>query len=313
MTQQATGICAEDVPQRNPAGRLAGKIAVICGAGSVGDGWSIGNAVAALFAREGATIFAMDYKAEALEPVRAVVEGLGGRFSGAVTDATRLDQVEKAIAQCEAEHGRIDILYNNVGGGKPGGVVEMSAEAWRENLDFNLTTAFNTSKCVLPIMRRQNSGTLIHLSSAAGNAYQRQTMVAYAAAKAGLQQMSKVIAMQHVDQGIRSNCVIAGMIETAAILRRVTAGFGTERLAEVMKLRNQVIPMGRSGEVWDIAYAALYLASDESKYVTATEILVDGGLTTPQLGSYIDLALARDRADGLTAGSHDGFAPSTVA
>ncbi|WP_423459458.1 SDR family NAD(P)-dependent oxidoreductase [Ottowia sp. VDI28] len=313
MTRQAAGIQVADVPQRNLAGRLAGKVCVVSGAGSVGYGWSIGNAVAALFAREGALIFAIDHKAKALEPLRGVVEGMGGRFSGAVTDATQLEQVEKAIAQCEDQYGRIDVLYNNVGGGKPGGVVEMTAEAWRENLDFNLTSAFNTSKCVLPVMRRQKSGALVHLSSAAGNAYQRQTMVAYAAAKAGLQQMSKVIAMQHVEQGIRSNCVIAGMIETAAILRRVTAGFGGDRLREVMALRNQVIPMGRSGEVWDIAYAALYLASDESKYVTATEILVDGGLATPQLGSYIDMALARDHAAGRAGAAHDGFVPSLSA
>ena len=171
--------------------------------------------------------------------------------------------------------------------------MELTDKQWSDNLALNLTTAFNTSKCVFPIMKRQRSGALVHLSSAAGIAYAQHTMVSYSAAKAGLQQMSRVIAMQHVSDGIRSNCIIAGMIDTPTIRRRIEGRVGKKRVAEVMAIRGKIIPMGRSGEVWDIANAALFLASDESKYVTATDLLVDGGLAMPQMQSYTDIALAQ--------------------
>lgn len=280
----------DEVPASPTGGRLAGRIAVVAGAGSPGDGWSIGGAVAALIAREGASVFLIDHSAEAAERTRAVVDAFGRPCAVAVADMTRLDDVRAAIDDCVAVFDRIDILYNNVGAGAigHGGVAETTEEMWRRSVDLNLNSAYFASHCVLPVMRRQGSGTLIHLSSVAAIAYMHDTMAAYSAAKAGLIQMSRTIAMQHVDQGIRSNCVIAGSIETAEIRRRAEARFGAARLAEVMALRNSVLPGKRSGTVWDVAYAVLYLASDEARYVTATELLVDGGAAMPHVPSYHD-------------------------
>ncbi len=262
------------------SGRLGDKVALVVGAGSAGEGWGNGKATAVLFARQGARIFAVDIKLQAVEETKAVIESEGGRCVAYQADATSADEVRAMAEACVTAFGRVDILHNNVGGSAPGGVVDMSEEAWDANLDLNLKSAFLTCKHVIPAMLRQGGGAIVNVGSIAGIRHVgERNMVAYQAAKAGLIQFTRAVALQYAEQGIRANCVIPGLMHTPLVEGRLADQYGEGKVQETIEQRNAVCPTGRMGDAWDVAYAALYLASDEAKYVTATEIVVDGGLT----------------------------------
>ena len=261
------------------AGRLQDKVALVVGAGSVGTGWGNGKAAAVLFAREGAKVFAVDVRAQAAEETAALIAAEGGTAIAHQADATSGDAVKGAVGACLAAWGRVDVLHNNVGASEPGGPVEMSEETWDSNLSLNLRPAFLACKHVLPIMERQRKGSIVNVSSVAGTRWIGRSLVAYQAAKAGLIQFSRAVALQYARDGIRSNCVVPGLMNTPLVARRVAQQYGGGDVEKTVRERDALCPMGRMGDAWDVAYAALYLASDESKYVTGTEIVVDGGLT----------------------------------
>ena len=242
-------------------GRLEGKVAIVAGAGSVGPGFGNGKAVAVLFAREGARVFAIDIDAQALAETARLVSAEGAAVAVQVADMTNSAAVAAATDACRARFGRIDILHNNVGGSVPGGPVEMSEDTWQAQLDFNLTSAFLTMKHALPVMERQGAGAIVNVSSIAGLRHIGNNHVGYAAAKAG----------------IRANCVVPGLMHTPLVEARLGDQYGGGDVQALINKRDAQVPMGKMGDAWDVAYAALYLASDEAKYVTATEIVVDGG------------------------------------
>ena len=270
------------------SGRLAGKVALVIGAGSVGNtpadpqslaGWGNGKASAVLFAREGARIFAVDLRQEAVADTAKVIEREGGNCVTAQADATNSDQVKEVVDTCRARFGQIDILQNNVGGSVPGGPVEMSEDVWDRNLEFNLNSAFLGCKHVLPIMEAQSSGSIINLSSVAATTYLGRNMISYTTAKAGLIQFTKSIARQYAASGIRVNTIVPGLMHTPLVMDRLAGQIGGGDLEATIARRNAMCPTGRMGDAWDVAYAALFLASDESKYITGSEITVDGGLS----------------------------------
>ncbi len=277
-----------EIPGAKSGGRLAGKVALIVGAGSSASGWSNGSAVAALFAREGAAVAAVDVSADAAEEVREAIVRAGGRCIALVADGTKKDEIARAVAQCVAEFGRVDILHNNMGGSIPSKVLDSTEADWRFVLDRNLTAALFASQCVLPVMVKQGNGSIIHISSNAAVAYPRLNMVSYSAAKAGLHALSRAVAMEYVTAGIRSNCIILGHIDTPEIRRRALERFGADKLEEVMTARASIIPMKRVGTVWEVAHAAVYFASDESGFVTGAEFIMDGGTSIPVVESYPD-------------------------
>jgi NAD(P)-dependent dehydrogenase (short-subunit alcohol dehydrogenase family) len=270
-------------------GRLAGKVALVMGAGSVGDipaqdgsiaGWGNGKAAAVLYAREGAKVYAVDIRQEAVQDTKAIIDREGGVCLPDQSDATKSDQVKAVTDGCLAAFGRIDILHNNVGGSSPGGPVEMSEEAWDANIDLNLKSAFLTCKHVLPVMERQGYGVIINISSLSGlRCGVGRHMVSYHASKAGLIQFTRSVAIQYAKKGIRANCVVPGMMETPLVINRVAPQFGGGDVQGTIERRHAACPTGKMGDAWDVAYAALFLASDEAKYVTATHIVVDGGLS----------------------------------
>ncbi len=260
-------------------GRLQDKVALVAGAGSVGPGWGNGKAVAVLFAREGAKVFAVDINREAALETSEIIRGEGGESESHAADVTKTDQVRSLVEACVSRFGRIDILQNNVGGSAPGGPVEMSEEEWDVQINYNLKGAFLTCKHVLPVMERQGSGAIVNVSSVAGIRYLGRNMAAYHTAKAGLIQFTRVTAMQYVKKGIRCNCVIPGLMNTPLIAHRIAEQYGSGDVDEMIRQRDSDCPMGKMGDAWDVAYASLYLASDEAKYVTATELIVDGGLS----------------------------------
>jgi NAD(P)-dependent dehydrogenase (short-subunit alcohol dehydrogenase family) len=260
---------------------LAGKVAFITGCGSQGPGWGNGKAIAVTFARRGATIYGVDLNEEAAEQTRRIVDEEGGNFVVGIGSVTDSAAVERLVGDCMASFGRIDVLVNNVGLSLPGDPATMSEETWDAQIDVNLKSAFLCTKAVLPIMEAQGKGAIVSVASTAAIRYTGKPQAGYAAAKAGLVQFSRVVAVDYARRGVRLNCVLPGLIETPLVekLARDFAARETGMDREAFyKRRHEQVPMGRMGEAFDVANAALFLASDESKYVTGTEILVDGGL-----------------------------------
>ena len=196
---------------------LAGKVAFVTGCGSQGPGWGNGKAIAVTFARRGAAIFGVDLKREAAEETRRIAEGEGGRFLIGTGDVTDRASVERLVAECMAAYGRIDILVNNVGLSLPGDPATMSEETWDAQLDVNLKSAFLCCKAILPIMEGQGGGVVVSTASTAALRYTGKPQAAYAAAKAGRVQFSKVVAVDYARRGLRLNCVLPGLIETPLV------------------------------------------------------------------------------------------------
>ena len=258
--------------------RLENKVALITGAGSVGPGWGNGKSTAVAFAREGASIFAVDLVPEAAAETQAIIASEGGVCKTHHCDVTDAAQVKATIDACVAQFGRIDILVNNVGGSVPGGPVELSLDEWQGQLDFNLTSAFLTCKHAIPHMERQGGGAIVNISSIAGLRHIGNDHVGYAASKAGLVQFGRALAVKYAPLGIRCNSISPGLMHTPLVEVRLAGQYGAGDASTLIEMRNKQVPMGHMGEGWDVAYAALYLASDEAKYVTATDLVVDGGL-----------------------------------
>jgi NAD(P)-dependent dehydrogenase (short-subunit alcohol dehydrogenase family) len=258
--------------------RLDGKVALVTGSGSCGPGWGNGKAIAVLLARQGATVVGVDRDAGAAAETQAIIEGEGGASSALSGDVTDAAQVAGVVAACLERHGRIDVLVNNVGGSEPGGPVELSEETWDAQLALNVKTAFLLCKAVLPVMERQGGGAVVSIASVAGLRYVGKPQVAYAAAKAALMQFTRTTAILYAAKGVRLNCVVPGLMNTP-LVHRLADKYAGGAYEQFVAHRHAQVPMGHMGEAWDVAHAALFLASDEARYVTGTEIVVDGGLT----------------------------------
>ena len=261
------------------AGRLDGKVALITGAGSVGPGWGNGRATAVLFAREGARVVAVDRDTAAAEATRQMIESEGNACAVETADVTDSAQIERVMSEACEHWGGLHVLVNNVGGSVPGGPVELSEEDWAGQLEFNLTSAFLTTKCALPIMEAQGAGAIVNISSVAGLRFVGNHHAAYAAAKAGLVQFTKAVAVQYAARGVRCNSISVGLMHTPLVEARLAAQYAEGDLEALVEKRHAQVPMGRMGSGWDEAHAALFLASDEAGYVTAADLVVDGGLT----------------------------------
>jgi len=260
-------------------GRLAGKIALITGAGSVGPGWGNGRAEAIIFAREGASLLLVDRDPAALSVTVDTVRAEGGTAVGCEGDATDGTVLRQLVERCTAEYGRLDVLVNNIGGSRPGGPVELSEQDWQQQISLNLTAAFLACKHAIPVMIAQGGGAIVNTASASGLRWTGAAQVGYAAAKAGIIAMSRVIAVQHAADGIRVNTVVPGQLHTPMVEARLAGQRAGGDVAALLRQRQSRIPLGFMGDGRDTAYAALFLASDEARFVTGTEIVVDGGMT----------------------------------
>lgn len=267
---------------------LEGKVALVTGAGSVGEGWGNGKATAVLMARQGASVCGFDLSAEALASTNAIMEaeGLAERWLPLACNVTSSTDVEARVAACIERFGRIDILVNNVGGSAPGDPVSMPEETWHQQLDLNLTTAFLGCKHVLPVMVRQfeesgKGGAIVNIGSVGSMTFQLGGRVSagYAASKAGLVAFSRSTAIAYVRQGIRVNTVIPGSMHTPLVEHRLVKQLGAGDAQGLIAKRHAAVPIGRMGDAWDVAHAVLFLASDEAGYITATQLVVDGGMT----------------------------------
>ena len=263
------------------AQRLEGKTALVVGAGSVGAGWGNGKAAAVLFAREGAKVFCADINGDAAAETAQIIRSEGGEADSFRADVSKAHDVATLVATCMERFGRIDVLDNNVGLAEVGGVVELPEEDWDRVFAVNLKSCFLAMKHVIPVMERQGGGSIINISSIASIRYTGVPYATYYATKAAMNHLSRTTAAQYAPQHIRVNSILPGlmktpMVEKSAQLAKSYAGGDVEAM---WKTRDAQVPMGHMGTAWDVAYAALFLACDESKYVTGLDLVVDGGIS----------------------------------
>lgn len=266
--------------------RLEGKVALVVGAGSVGPGWGNGKATAVVYARQGAKVFAVDINLEAAEETAGIIKDEGGEAMAFAADVTKPADVAAMVEACMAKFGQINVLHNNVGGVGPGRTLDtVTEEDWYATFDINVTSAFLTCKAVVPIMIDQGGGAIVNISSIGGIRHLNVPMTTYATGKGALNELTRNVALQYASKKIRANCVLPGYIDTPFTRRDIKgkpsfAYKGYTNAEEYGKARDAIVPIGRMGTAWDVAYASLFLASDEASYVTAQTLVVDGGVTS---------------------------------
>lgn len=270
------------MPNSSPKpGRLAGKTAIVVGAGSSGPGWGNGKATSVLFAREGANVFCVDINETAAQETAALIRDEGGDAEAYCADVTSHDQIAAMVSACKSRFGRLDVLDNNVGIAQMGGVVELSEDDWDRVFAINLKSAFLTMKHAIPVMRETGGGSIINISSIASIRYTGLPYITYYTTKAAMNQLTKATAVEYAARGIRVNAILPGLMKTPMVEvgAAFAANYSEGDVEEMWRVRDAQCPMGHMGDAWDVANAALFLASDESKYVTGLELLVDGGIT----------------------------------
>lgn len=257
-------------------GRLQGKMTVVVGAGQTpGAGLGNGRATALRFAEEGAKVLLVDRNAESAEATLALLRSRGGEGSVFVADVTRESECAAVIACCVERYGRVDVLHNNVGiGAGDRGAGSMTEEVWESIFATNVRSVMLVCKHVLPVMREQGGGVITNISSVA--AVCSVGLVAYKSSKAALNAYTHALAMGNAGHGIRANVIMPGLMNTPMAIEG-QVGMGRDR-QEVIRQRDARVPLGgRMGDAWDVANAALFLASDEARFITGICLPVDGG------------------------------------
>lgn len=262
-----------------PSDRLTGKVALVVGAGSIGPGWGNGKATAVALARHGAAVACVDLDRSAAEETAGIIAAEGGRAVALQADATDAASVRSAVAACLDAFGAIDVLDNNVGIAESSGFLETTERSWRRVMDVNVTSAFLTMQAVIPQMIEQGGGSIVNIASIAGIRHLGLPYASYYASKAALLHLSRTTALEFAGQGVRINAVLPGAMNTPLVAAAASDFYGDVDLEVLWKQRAAQVPIGLGGEGWDVASAVVFLASDEARYITGADLVVDGGLS----------------------------------
>ena len=257
---------------------LDGKTAIVTGCGSEGEGWGNGRAIATLLAKQGAKVIGTDLNYKAAKNTQDFILKENNKCEIHEVNMSNKKDVASFFKNVTKQHEKINILVNNVGRSEPGDPEVMDYDVWREQFSTNLDTAFFAIKQIIPTMKKNGGGSIVNISSVAGMRYVGKPQVGYSASKAALMQMTKTTAIIHAENKIRLNCVVPGLMHTP-LVERLANKYADGKYEEFVKTRNNQVPMKKMGSSFDVANAVLFLASDEAKYITGTEIVVDGGLT----------------------------------
>lgn len=250
--------------------RLEGKVAIVTGAGSRAPGIGNGRATAVLCAREGARVLLVDQSVAAAEETLAMIKGEGGEAEVFAADVTRAEDCRAMVERTVAHWGRLDILDNNVGIGGAGSVVAVAEEDWDRVMTVNVKSMMLTGKFAVPAMAASGGGAIINISSI--SALRPRGLTPYSASKGAVIALTRAMAVDHARDGIRVNCIAPGPVYTPMVS---AAGMSDD----LRERRRRASPLGIEGSGWDIGYAALFLASDEARYITGQVLVVDGGVT----------------------------------
>ncbi|CAB3708479.1 3-oxoacyl-ACP reductase [Achromobacter marplatensis] len=262
-----------------PPGRVAGKVALVFGAGCVGPGWGNGRAIAVRLAQEGALVMAVDRQPDSLPETLEHAGEFRGNIETHICDVGDSGQVGRLVDAVHQRHGRIDVLVNNVGGPIPGGATALSEADWQRQLDLNLTSVFTTCRHVLALMARQGSGAVVNVSSTSAIRWTGAPQVGYAAAKAGVMQFGRVAAVEYARHGVRINTVLPGQLHTPLVDAFLATQQAAGDVQALLEKRQKRIPLPFMGDGRDTANAVLFLVSDEARFITGTELIVDGGMS----------------------------------
>jgi NAD(P)-dependent dehydrogenase (short-subunit alcohol dehydrogenase family) len=261
-------------------GRLNGKVAIVTGAGSSGPGIGNGKAASVLFAREGARVLVVDQVRERAEETLAMILEEGGEASVFEADVTRAEDCQRMVEAAIERYGRLDILDNNVGISRRGSVVEVSEEDWDHVMTVNIKSIMLASRYAIPRMMETGGGSIINISSIAG--LRAHSSTPYTTSKAAVIGLTMSMAADHGKDNIRVNCIAPGLVYTPMVAPRMD-----DSLREI---RRSASPLGTEGTAWDIASAALYLASDDARWVSGVVLPVDGGLLSLSPVTYSTLS-----------------------
>ncbi|KKN24553.1 hypothetical protein LCGC14_0893690 [marine sediment metagenome] len=257
--------------------RLKNKIVIVIGAGQQpGDTIGNGRAISILFAREGARVMLVDRNLESAKETNSMIDKESGESFAFEANILIEKDCQRIVEKCLEIYGRIDVLVNNVGiavGDQR--IVNLREEVWDKIIDTNLKGMFFTCKHVLPIMEKQESGSIINISSIA--AVSVTPLFAYKVSKSGVNSLTHQIAMRYAKYGIRVNAIMPGLMNTPIAIEGFARSTGRPK-KDIIEARNRRVPLkGGMGDAWDTAYAALFLASDEAKFITSVILPVDGG------------------------------------
>jgi NAD(P)-dependent dehydrogenase (short-subunit alcohol dehydrogenase family) len=257
--------------------RLTEKVAVVVGGGQQsGETMGNGRATAIRFAQEGATVLLADVDEASAEATGKMIKESGGKYSAIAADVTKEADAKKIVDTCIERYGRIDILHNNVGrsrGDKP--TYDIEVEMWDKLMQINLKGTMMTCKHALPIMREQGAGSIINVSST--SSINVSPTVAYKTAKGAINALTEHMAIENAGRGVRVNAILPGLIDTPMAIERRAKEMGIPR-DEVRAMRRLRVPLkSHQGSAWDVANAAVFLASDEAQFVTGLLMTVDGG------------------------------------
>ncbi len=261
--------------------RLKEKVALVMGAGSAGPGWGNGKACAVQYAREGARVVCFDLQREAAEETAQIIRDEGGEAIAVAGNAAVSADVKSAVDACTTTFGRLDVLHNNVGIVVKGGVVELAEEDWDRAFNVNLKSCYLAMKHAIPPMLAVGRGAIVNVSSISSLRYLGTPYVSYYTTKAAMNHITRVTAAEYASRQIRVNAILPGLMDTpmAKISAAKTHGVKPEDMEEAWKKRVERIPMGWMGDAFDVAKAAVFLASDESRFITGVSLTVDGGMT----------------------------------
>ena len=272
-------------------GRVSGKVAIVAGAGAISEGWGNGKATAFVYGKEGAKVLCVDQYLDAAEDTAQRIRGIGGEAIAWEADVTNENDVDALVSRCVEKWGTVDILHNNIGGQGTGRKLDtITVKDWNETFTRNMTTTMLTCRAVVPFMEKNvTGGAIVNISSIAGIRHLNVPTAVYSMTKGAMIQFTQNIALQYAEVGVRANCVLPGYIDTPFIQRVVNGRpnyeyKGYKTADEYRAARDAIIPAGRMGTGFDVAYASLFLASDEASHITGTHIVVDGGVTATAPG-----------------------------
>lgn len=260
-------------------GRIQDKVVFLAGGGAIGPGWGIGKACAAVYAREGGKVFVVDRDAHAAAETLEAIRLEGGTAAAGVGDLTEPDDVERLVRECTDSFGRLDILHNNVAVTKVGGPAKLALEGWDMSWKTNVTSIFLTCKHALPLMEAQGAGAVVNIASVAASRYLGVPYTAYYTTKAAVVQFTKVVAVEYATRGVRVNAVSPCFVAGPNSNQFLEEHGADPDIVRFSGRRAEQAPMKRVASGFDVAYASVYLASDEAGYVTGTELIVDGGVS----------------------------------